>query len=103
MSCRDDLHEVLVSVVILGKEDKVIIPAVGFVFQLVVEFGDIDLASDNRLYRWMLCREFEKLLDAVHVAMVRDGKTRHPELICTVEQILNRRLSIEYGIVRMYV
>ena len=51
----------------------------------------------------MLGGELEKFLHAVHVSMVRDGKTWHAEFIGSVEQVLYRCLTIKNGVLRMYV
>ena len=51
----------------------------------------------------MLGGELEKLLHTVHVSMVRDGKTGHAEFIGSVKQVLYRCLTVENGILRMYV
>ena len=44
-----------------------------------------------------------KLLDAEHIAMVRDGQAAHTIGYGLVHQILNLRLSVKYRIISMYV
>ena len=101
---RDDLHQVPVPVVVLGQEDEVVVLAVVVVLEgVVVVLRDIDLAADDRLDPGMLRRILEELLDAEHVAVVRDGKAGHAELFGAVEQVLDRRLSVEDGVLGMYV
>ena len=69
----------------------------------VVSLGNINLASNDRFYVRMFGGKLEKFLHAVHVSMVRDGKTWHAEFIGSVEQVLYRCLTIKNGVLRMYV
>ena len=81
VSCRDDLHQVLVAVVVLGKQDEVIIASVILVLEPVIIMpGDIYLASDDRLDLRELLGYLEKLLHTIHVSMVCNGQCRHSEL-----------------------
>ena len=99
---RDNLHQVLVPVVVLGQEDEMVVLAVGVVLELVViVLGDIDLAADDGLDRRVLLGEFVELLDAVHVAMVRDGQAGHSHFLGAVEQVLDGRHAVEDGVLRM--
>ena len=98
MACGHDFHEVFVTVVVLGQKNKVVI---SFLLYPVVSFRYIDFTSDDRFYRRMLGCVFEELLYTIHVAMVRYGQTWHAEFLGSVEQILNRRLSVENRILSM--
>ena len=100
MACRYDFHQVLVAVVVLRQQDKVVIT---LLLHPVVSLGNINLASDDRFYVRMFGGELEKFLHAVHVSMVRDGKTGHAEFIGSVEQVFYRCLTIKNGVLRMYV
>ena len=102
MSAGDNLHQVLVPVIILRKQDKVIVVFVLRILQLVVVvLRDIDFAAYDRLYPGMFLGELEELLHSVHVAMVRDGDTRHSEFFSTVEQGFNGRKSVSDRVLRM--
>ena len=82
----DNLHQVLVTLVVLGKKNEVVVALVVVVLEMVVIVArDIDLASENRLYIRVLCGIFQELLDSVHVAVVRDGKRRHPQFLSPVK------------------
>ena len=81
---RDDLHQVKVALVVLGQEDEVVI---ALLLDAVVPFGDIDLTADDGLDGGVLLGVLEELLDAVHVAVVRDGKGRHAQFGCTGEKV----------------
>ena len=101
---RDDLHEVLVAVVILRKKDEVVVPLVGAVLDLVVvPARDIDLAADNGFDVRVLAGELVELLDTVHVSMVGDGQAGHTELFRPGKQVLNGGLAVQDGILGMYV
>ena len=101
MGDRDYLHQVLVAVVVLCEKDEVVIGPVCLVLELVVSYRDIYLTADDRLDIGVFLGEFVELLYSIHVAMVGDGQGRHSELLRTVEQILDRGLSVEDGILGM--
>ena len=104
MTGRNDLHEVLVAVVVLCQEDEVVVASVVLVLELVVVvLGHIDLAADDRLDLGELLRHLEKLLDTIHVSMVCDGQGRHFELFCTRKEVTDSRLAVKDGILCMYV
>ena len=92
VSCGDNLHQVLVAIVVLCQKDKVVIT---FFLQSVVTLGYVDFASDDRFDTRMLGRELEELLHSVHVAVVRDCKTRHAKLFRPVEQVFYGRLAVK--------
>ena len=95
MTCRDDLHEVLVAFIILRKKDKVVIASVILVLELVVIMtGHIYLASDDRLDLGKLLRHLQEFLYTIHVSMVSDGQSRHAELFCALEEAGDRRLTV---------
>ena len=64
----------------------------------VVSFGNINLTADNGLYVRVLFGVFEKLLYAVHVAMICDGKRRHAQLAGPVKEVFYGRLPIQDGV-----
>ena len=74
---------------------------IALLLDLMVTFGHVDLASDDRFYGRVLRRELEKLFHAVHVAVVRDCKTGHTKLFGSVEQVFDRRLAIKNRILGM--
>ena len=78
-----------------------VIGPVCLVLEFVVPYRYVDLAADDRLDIWVLFGVFVELLDSIHVAMVGDGQAGHSELLRTVEQILDRGLSVEDGILSM--
>ena len=45
-----DLHQILVSVIVLGEENEVVIASVSLVLEFVVELGNIYLTADYRLH-----------------------------------------------------
>ena len=98
MARGDDLHEVLVAVVVLRQQDQVIIP---LLLHPMVALGHVDLAADDGLHVRMLLRILEEFLHPVHVAVVRNGEAGHPEFLGPVEQVLDGRLSVEDGILGM--
>ena len=110
MTCGTDLHQVPVTVIIFGQQNQVVIFVVRAVFQMmIVMTGHIDLAADDgfddqvavSVFVGFVVRPFEKLLHAVHVAVVRDGERRHLQLPCPGEKFLNIRESVENRILRM--
>ena len=104
MSCRDNLHQVLVAVVVLCKENEVEIASVILVLELMVIMPcDIDLAADDRLHLGKLLRYLQEFLHTVHVSMVRDGQCRHFELFGACKKVTDGRLAVEDGILCMYV
>ena len=95
---RDNLYQVQVTGVVFGQEDKVII---AFFLEPMVPFGHVDFAADDGLHVGVLLGKLEELLDAEHVAVVRDGKGRHPQLVCPVKKVLYGRLSVQDGVLGM--
>ena len=55
---------------------------------VVVAAGDVDFASHDGFYRGMLICVFKEFLYSVHIAMVRNGQTRHTQFLCSFEQIV---------------
>ena len=95
-----DLHEVLVALVVLRQQNQVV---VALLLHPVVPHRHVHLAPDDRLHRRMLLRVLEELLGPVHVPVVRDREPGHPELLGAVEQVVDGRLSVQDGILGMYV
>ena len=105
----DYVGEVLIALVILGKENQVVICPVLIVLKLgIIVPGNIHLAANDRLYLVLLgllvpmfVRKLEELLYSVHVAMVCNGQGRHAHGLCPVEQGGYRREAVEYGVLRV--
>ncbi len=92
----DNLHQVLVAVVVLGQQDQVIVFAVLGVFDaVVVALRHINLTADDGFDGGMFFGKFKKLLHPVHVAVVGDGQAGHAHLLGAVEQMLDGTLPIE--------
>ena len=101
-ACRNDLHQVPVAIEVLGQQDKVVVLVVLRVLDLVVVMaGDIHFAADDRLHGTVLSGILEKLLHAVHIAVVGDGQGRHTHFLSPVEQGFDRRKAVKYGILCM--
>ena len=82
-----DLHQVLVAIVILCQEYEVVVVPVVVVLQSVVVMArHINLAAQYGLHSRMFVRKLHEFLDAVHIAVVGDGKRRHSELFCPVKE-----------------
>ena len=96
----NDLHQVLVPLQVLRQKDQVIVP---LLLHAVVPHRHVRLASDDGLDPRMLLRELEELLDTEHVAVVRDGQAGLAQLLGPVEQVFNGRLTVQDGILGMYV
>ena len=45
--------------------------------------------------------ELVEFLDTVHIAVVRDGNSRHPEFLCSVEKGFYGRKSVSDRVLRM--
>ena len=104
MAGRHNLHEVPVSVVVLRKKDEVEIASVVLVLQLVVIVsGHIDFTAYYGLDIGIFLRHLQEFLHTVHVSVVGDRQCRHFELLRSFKQGGNRRLTVENGILRMYV
>ena len=102
MPRRDNLHQILVAVVVLGQKNKMEICPVVLVLEfMVIMLGHIHLASDDRLNLRILLRHLQELLHTIHVSMVGDGKCRHSELACTLKKAGNRRLTVKNRILCM--
>ena len=98
-----DFHQVLVSVVVLGEQNQMVVALVlGILEPVVVMRGHIYLASYDRLYPRMFLGKFIELLDTVHVPMVSDGDSRHSEFLRPVKKGLDGRKTISDGILGMY-
>ena len=69
--------------------------------QVMVTLGHVHLAADDGLDRRVLLGVLEKLLDAVEVAMVGHGQSRHPQLFRPVEKVFYGCLSIQNRILGM--
>ena len=104
MAGGDNLHQVLVAVVVLGQQDEMIVFAVLGVFDtVVVPLGHINLTADNGFYAGMFFGIFEELLHPVHIAVVGDGQAGHTHLLGAVEEMLDGTLPIENRVLRVNV
>ena len=82
------LHQVAVTLVVLGQQNKMVVFRVSLVLKvMVIAAGNVNLAADDGFYRRMFCGVLEELLYPVHIAVVRDGKTGHSKFLGAVEQI----------------
>ena len=82
-----DLHQVLVAIVILCQEYEVVVVPVVVVLQSVVVMArHINLAAQYGFHSRMFVRKLHEFLDAVHIAVVGNGKRRHSELFCPVKE-----------------
>ena len=82
-----DLHQVLVAIVILCQEyEVVVVPVVVVLKSVVVMARHINLTSQYGLHSRMFVRKLHEFLDAVHIAVVGNGKRRHSELFCPVKE-----------------
>lgn len=104
MAVRTDLDEVFVALGILGEQYKVIVlPVVLVLERRVIMPGHIYLAAYDRLDRGVLGSMLEKLLDAVHIAVVGNRNGRHAEFFDPVKQLGHGGKSIKDGILGVYV
>ncbi len=96
------LHQVPVAGRVLGQQNQVIVLLVRVVLGLVVVVaGDVDFAAQNRLDRRVLPGHVEKVLDAVHVAVVGDCEARHAQLLGPPEELLDIAHSVQDGVLRV--
>ena len=94
-----DLHQVLVALIILGEQDEVVVFLVVVVLEaVVVVLRDVDLAAEDGLDVRVLLGHVAEVLDAVHVAVVRDGEARHAELLRAPEELLDVAHPVEDGV-----
>ena len=111
---RHQLDEVLIALVVLRQDNEVIAALVLLTVLLLLRAIAcyIHFAAEDGLERLLVClgalgvhfvHNVVKLLDAEHVAVVGNGHAAHPVADGFVYKILYFRLSVEYGIVRVYV
>ena len=99
---RDDLHEVLVPLIILREEDEVIVFLVLRVLQpVVIVARHVYLAADHGLHRRELLRRIAEVLHPVHVPVVRDREAGHAQLAGALEEFRDIGHSIEDGVLGM--
>ena len=97
------LHEVLVTGEVLGKQDEVLPGAVdGFLLVEAGHTGDVCLTSQDGFDAFLLAGVV-KQLDAEHVAVVRKGNGGHAVGNRLVHQIGDTCRSVQYRVLRMYV
>ena len=87
MTGGNNLHQILIAFIVLCQKDEVVIFPMVIVLQFVVIVPcHIYLTSQNGFHTWVFSGEFHKLLDAKHIAVVSDGKGRHPKFLGTVKK-----------------
>ena len=92
---RHYLHQVPVAVIVLGEQYQVVVFLVVVVLQAVVVVPrHIDFAAYYGLDVRELLRDVEKVLHAVHVAVVGDGETGHSEFRGALEKLLDVAQSV---------
>ena len=90
MSGGHYLHQVPVAVIVLCKQNEVVISSVVLVLELmVIVLRNIDFTTYDGLYLRKLLGYLQKFLHSVHVSMVSDGKCRHAELLGPFEKACN--------------
>ena len=111
---RHELDEILVSVVVLRKHDEVIAARIALLLD-TVGFGaarNVHLATEYWLERLLalifqlavyLVAVVEQLFHAEHIAMVGDSHAAHAVSHGFVDKLFHRRLSVENGVVGVYV
>ena len=108
------LDEVFVATVVLRQHDEVITTHVAHILDLVEPTAPshVHLTAENGLegllsvgLQLLVNRVgiVEKFLDAKHVAMVGDGQAAHPVGNSFINEPLHGRLTVENGIISMYV
>ena len=109
-----ELDEILVAVVVLRKHNEVVAAHVAFLLNAVAlaAVGNIHLAAEDGLEGFLalslqLPVDFVavvvQLLHTEHVAVVGDGHSLHAVGYSLVDNLLHGRLSVEDGIICMYV
>ena len=111
---RHELDEILVSVVVLRKHDEVIAACVALLLH-TVGFGaacHVHLATEDGLERLLalflqlavyLVAIVVQLFHAKHIAVVGDSHAAHTVSHGLVDKLFHRRLSVENGVVGVYV
>ena len=100
MGFGHDLHQIEVSRVVFCQQDQVVI---SLFLDPVVSLGHVDFAADDGLHRRVLLGKFEELFHAEHIAVIRDGQGRHPQLFGPVKEVLDGRLTVQDGVLCMNV
>jgi hypothetical protein len=102
MADGDNLREVLIPPEVFGQQDEVIVAAVLVVLEpMVVVPGDIHLTADDGFHPGIFLSTLEKLLYPVHIAVIRDGKGGHTQLLGPPEKVFYGRLPIQDRILGM--
>ena len=111
---RDELDQVLIALIVLRQHDEVIAALVFLAVLLLLRsvLGNIHLATENGLegfqaFALALFVDADaiimKLLDAKHVAMIGNGHASHAVTDGFINQSRYLRLSVEDGVISMYV
>ena len=98
-----ELDEVLITDLVLGQQDKVMIdiaPATGgFLFEAAAG-GDINFAADNRLDP-LLARHLIKINRAIENAVIGESERGKFQLVRSVHELVQTARPIEERILRM--
>ena len=111
---RHEFDEILITLIVLGQNDEVPSTLVMVLLATVGlrAAGHIHLATENRLeFRLAfglpllvdLVAIVKQFLDTHHVAMIGDGHAAHAVGQGFIDKFVDARLSVEDGIIRMYV
>ena len=110
----DELDQVLITLIVFGQNDEVVATQVLFCLlqTLIATTGYIHLTTEDRLERLETfffavfidaVANVVKFLNAEHIAMIGDGHSLHAVGNSLIHKLLDTRLTIEYGVVGMYV
>ena len=110
----DQLDEVLVAIGILGQYDQVVTAQVLLMFlqTLIATTSHIHLTAEDGFERFEsfflttlvhVVTDIVKFLDAEHITVVGDGHAFHAVVDCLIDEPFDTRLSVENGVVGMYV
>ena len=110
----DELDQILIAMIVLGKDDEVIAGSVSrrLVPVLLTVVGDIHLTAEDRFERLLPfslallvdgCAIVGELLDTIHDTMIRDGHAFHPVFNSLVNEVGHLRLSVKNTIMCMNV
>ena len=97
----DHLAEVVVAFEVLGQQDQVV---AGLLVLVLLEtvFHHVDLTAEDRLHPGVRSGVVE-ILDTVHIAVVGDGDSIHPQRFGAFDERLDGRGAVEDRILGMYV
>ena len=94
---RREFEQVLVSLVCFRKERERIAFGIRFIFIVAAARRDVDLASKDRLYPFLL-RCFVEIDEPVHIPFIRKPDRMLPKFYCTLDNFFRRRQRLEEAI-----